>query len=326
MTTIQKTVITATIAILAGVGIYEACQATKMRDQVQTLHQQQTPLAGQIEQLNKALTDATNKLAALSADNERLNRNTAELLKLRSEANLWRSDAKELARLQTGDPNDPAISEALSWRGRVKMLKQHLEQNPGAGIPELQMATTQDWLNAARRELKTEVDYRRAMSGLRNAMESRFANELQSALKNYLDANNKQFPTDLSLLQPYFKAPVDDAILQRYAILPKEQMPNLGMGGKWIISPKSAVDEEFDSRVGIGPDGWGTAGSHAWNDPISSAIKTLDPVMKAYAAKNSGREPTKPAELLPYIETPEQRAAYDKALKFIEASNRYDKE
>jgi hypothetical protein len=85
MTAIQKTAIAATIAVLAGAGIYEARQASQLREQVQTLQQQQAPLVDQVAQLNQALIEATNRLAALRDDNERLNRNTGELLRLRGE-------------------------------------------------------------------------------------------------------------------------------------------------------------------------------------------------------------------------------------------------
>ena len=47
MTTLQKTLITAALAVFAGTGIYEAHQASQLRDQVQTLQQQQAPLAEQ---------------------------------------------------------------------------------------------------------------------------------------------------------------------------------------------------------------------------------------------------------------------------------------
>ena len=90
MTALQKTIVTATIAVLAGAGIYEARQASQLRDQVQMLQQQQAPLAEQIAQLNQSLIDATNRLAALRDDNERLNRNTSELLKLRGEVGVLR--------------------------------------------------------------------------------------------------------------------------------------------------------------------------------------------------------------------------------------------
>jgi RNA polymerase sigma factor (sigma-70 family) len=87
MTTLQKTLITATVAVLAGAGIYEARQASQLRDQVQTLQQQQAPLAEQIQQLQREHDDATNRLADLAVENSRLksNPNEFELLRLRGE-------------------------------------------------------------------------------------------------------------------------------------------------------------------------------------------------------------------------------------------------
>jgi len=90
MTTLQKTLVGATVALLAGAGIYEVRQAAQQRDQVQTLQQQQAPLAKQAEQLRQERDEATNRLALLTGENERLNRNSGELLRLRGEVSLLR--------------------------------------------------------------------------------------------------------------------------------------------------------------------------------------------------------------------------------------------
>ena len=100
MTALQKTIATATITVLAGAGIYEARQAAQLRGQVQTLQQQQAPLAGQNQRLNHDYEDATNRLAALRDDNERLNRNTPELLKLRGEVGFLRRQNSELEKIR----------------------------------------------------------------------------------------------------------------------------------------------------------------------------------------------------------------------------------
>ena len=89
MTTLQKTVITAALALAVGVGIYEARQAAGARAEVQTLQQQQTSLTEQIHQLQREHDDLTNRLAVLSDANQRQNP-TVELLKLRSQAGMLR--------------------------------------------------------------------------------------------------------------------------------------------------------------------------------------------------------------------------------------------
>ncbi|HMP84945.1 MAG TPA: POTRA domain-containing protein, partial [Verrucomicrobiota bacterium] len=96
MTTFQKALVTAAIAAVAGAGLYEAHRAAQLRDQVQTLHQKQTPLQEQIHQLQRERDEAVGKLAALTDDNERLTRNSAELLRLRGEVGVLRKRADEL--------------------------------------------------------------------------------------------------------------------------------------------------------------------------------------------------------------------------------------
>jgi hypothetical protein len=82
------------------------------------------------------------------------------------------------------------------------------------------------------------------------------------ALQKYLKANNGQFPTDLSQLQPYFDSPVDGAILQRYEIVPANTIPKAKeMSVSWLIVQKTRVDEndKNDQREVIGPNGYGSS-------------------------------------------------------------------
>jgi RNA polymerase sigma factor (sigma-70 family) len=90
MTTLQKTLITATIATVVSTGIYEARQASTLRNQLQTLQQQQAPLAEQIQQLQRERDDATNRLASLANELAKMKNNNIELLKLRNEMAMLR--------------------------------------------------------------------------------------------------------------------------------------------------------------------------------------------------------------------------------------------
>ena len=94
MTTLQKTIVTVTVAALAGAGIYEARQAAQLRQQNQTLQQAQAPLAKQIQELQHERDAATNRMIGLLADNSRLKANPqeAELLKLRDEVGRLRRE------------------------------------------------------------------------------------------------------------------------------------------------------------------------------------------------------------------------------------------
>jgi RNA polymerase sigma factor (sigma-70 family) len=114
MTTLQKTLVTVTVAVLAGTGIYEATQASRLREQNQTLQQQQTPLAAQFQQLQREYDDATNRLAAVTSEIAQLKsaQNQAELLKLRGQVGTLQ---KQVVAAET-KPSAPAtgISKMMS--------------------------------------------------------------------------------------------------------------------------------------------------------------------------------------------------------------------
>lgn len=95
MTTLQKTLFTVTVAVLAGAGIYEARQAVQLRDQNQTLQQLQAPLAEQIQQLQRERDAATNRLASMAGEMANTKGNNEELLKLRGEIGVLQHRASE---------------------------------------------------------------------------------------------------------------------------------------------------------------------------------------------------------------------------------------
>jgi RNA polymerase sigma factor (sigma-70 family) len=314
MTTLQKTFIAATLTAAIGTGIYEAHQAAQLREQNQILQQQQAPLAEQIRQLSQALTDATNQNAALLAENDQLksNSNEDELLKLRGEVT-------RLKQASDDSSNDPREALMKSWLAREDQLKQSVQQNPNKTIPEFQLLSEQQWLDAAMNDkFDTDTNVQRNLADLRHLAENNFASLVQPAISKYMKANNGQFPTDLSQLQQYFSSPVDDAILQRWEIAPASVNPSVGVGDT-IITEKAAVDESLDQRWAIGAHGYGSGN---WESPdIGAALAIIKPVMKAYAAANNGSEPSDPSQVLPYLTTPEQQAAYQTLMKKFPTNN-----
>jgi len=290
MTTLQKAVIGATVVILAGAGIYEARQNVQLQEQARTVQKQQAHLTAEIQRLQQEHDDAARRADTLSVENAQLksNQTTAELLSLRSKVTQFEAEEK-----------DPTISAAKDWLDKVNRLKQRLAESPEARIPELQFIKDEDWLNATRNRLITDVDYRRALASLRSAGENTFAGMLHDALQKYADANNKQFPSDLTQLQPYFDTPVDDAILQRWEILP---VKNSGLGGNAQFTQKTTPDDFFDSRFTVGLNGYGSS-----SDFLSLEGKeVLGPVYQAFKDANDGKGPQNSAELMPFATTPEQ--------------------
>ena len=130
---------------------------------------------------------------------------------------------------------------------------------------------------------------------------------MQSALLKYMKENIGQFPAELSQLKPHFEAAPDEAMLQRYAIVPESSIPSLKMGGDWMITVRTPVDEEFDTVWGLGPNGFGTTSHQNLNEAAMLAAP-----LKAYQSANNGQQPQKPSDLLPYATTPEQLEALRK--------------
>lgn len=266
-----------------------------------------------LQQLQRERDDALNRLTILADENATLKNDSAELLRLR----------EEMSRLKAAD-SEPAETEsnsiqsaARSWLDRVTQLKQRLEKTPGARIPELQFITEQDWLNAAKGGLKTEADYRRALSAIRAAGEGKFASMLGKAVKGYMKGNNGQFPSDLGQLQPYFDSPVDDGVLQRWEIVPASTVKTFKlMGANVLITQKAPVDDVFDTLFVVGSQGSGST------DFLSGETRqAMIPVWDAYKADHSGQMPNDTSQLEPYLSTPEQRAAFDK-LMLLESNSR----
>jgi RNA polymerase sigma factor (sigma-70 family) len=118
MTTLQKTLITATIALAVGIGIYQGRQISRLHEQVQRLQQQQAPLAEQIAPLKSDDESHVNRLAQASKSPSMSSDRLRELLKLRGEVGLLRRQQRELERalaaVQPGassvaaQPNKPA--------------------------------------------------------------------------------------------------------------------------------------------------------------------------------------------------------------------------
>lgn len=348
MTTLQKTVITAALTAAIGTGIFEAHQAAQLQNQIQTLQQQQAPLAGQLRQLQRERDDATNRLASMETENAQLksNSNENELLKLRG----------EVTRLEV-EVNDPTQNAARAMARKVNLLKQRLEQNPNWKIPELQFVTEKDWAAAAWDvDLDTDDGVRDALSKLRETAINTFLNEMmKTAVKKYLAANGNVLPPDLYQLKPYFDEPVTDAMLQRYKLLQSGTPDNSAD----LVRLVANADDEYDSNHGMSINGaWGgrfnrvqqavEAAANAFTadhvgqmpadssqltsylktpvdavtiqkylnqflaNPPSPEAATLAPAVKAYSDANNGQMPKIPSDLLPYLMTPEQKAALQK--------------
>jgi len=180
MTALQKTIVAATIAVLAGAGIYEARQASQLRGQVQDLQQQQ---ANQIQQLQAERDDATNQLAGLAAELANAKRSNSELLKLRGEVGLLRKQAAATSNApqasvqkptapdpsQDGNLESPLVTrDQYEFSGFAQpeatvksmfwaMSQADLDTCLAIGTPALQEQTRKQWEGHTEEEIKVGI-------------------------------------------------------------------------------------------------------------------------------------------------------------------------
>jgi RNA polymerase sigma factor (sigma-70 family) len=223
MTTLQKALITATIAAAVGTGIYETRQASTGRSQVQILQQRQALLTEQLAEL-KTENERLPKLVAQAKDSHTLSQaQFNELLKLRGEVARLRGESKELAHLKASDldtTNNPTEAAARAWAGRAADLIQRVGQMPEAKIPEFQFLTPGDWLDVAKdAALDTDTDVRNAVLMLGGLAKDQFAKLMRSALNGFLEAHQGELPIEIDQLKPFFPVSVEDGVLQRYQLL-----------------------------------------------------------------------------------------------------------
>jgi hypothetical protein len=306
MTTLQKAIIGATLALAVGINSYQGRHNSKLRDRLQTARQQFAQLTEQARQLTNARDSTFQTVGALRAEKDRVSRNTAEEVRLRGEVARLRTNAHQIARLKAkaeSDTNDPAAAAVKSWTEHVKRLKELVERTPEAKIPEFQFLTTEDWLTA-----RGDND-RQTLRHLRQLAEYRFSAHLKAALRKCLEAYNSQAPTDLAQVRPYFEPPMDNAVLQRWKIAPASEVPNIRIGASdWIVTQKALpIDEEYDLRMVIRL----TDNCFTSND----SVRLLFPAIGAFHTANEGRDYENLAQLIPYVTTPEQRAALDRLLE-----------
>jgi RNA polymerase sigma factor (sigma-70 family) len=108
MTTIQKTIITATLVATVGAGIFEAHQKSQLRRQNQTLQQQQVPLTEQLARL-KIEDERLSNLVAQAKDQKSLSEaQFNELLKFRGQAGQAQTAVQQLAKLRTATAQQAA--------------------------------------------------------------------------------------------------------------------------------------------------------------------------------------------------------------------------
>ena len=300
MTTLQKTLITATVLAAIGVGFYEERQNSNLRTEVNKVQQLQAPLKDQIQQLQQERDETVKRLTILTEQIAKTKGNSSELLWLRGEVGRLRVNASQT--------NDPFVQKALRWKANEARLRQLFNDRPDQRVPEMQFLPDDAWLDLARDEdLNSEDGIRKALSGVRRYAKNIFVNELSDALGKYVEKNNGRLPDNVTELKSYFKTPVDDAVLLPYKLLHTGKLSDVPRG-EWVMTD-TVVDDKYDTPQGIGPGSFGPM--RASQETVTALVKELDSAFKSFSAANNGNAPVELEQLLPYINTPSQTNALE---------------
>jgi hypothetical protein len=255
MTILQKAFVAVVLTAATGTGVFENGHTAQLHNRVHELREQQAPEIELIRELQQECDDAMNRLAALMVENEQLmaNRNKAEILTLRKEVAQLKAD-------EVQKDSDRVESEANSWLERVEQLKQYVEHHPEEKIPEFQFLTNREWLLEAAPG-DAGAGFAGAIQDLKSQAEDRFAQVVQTVLQKYSQANNGQFPTDLTQLQPYCDPSVEDILQQRYeirpaSILPATQVKDLNIKTDWVIAGKEPIASNSADHLAIFNEGY----------------------------------------------------------------------
>ncbi len=204
MTTLQKAIIGTMLVVAVGTGIYQARQVQKLR-------KQQAPLAEQIRQLQGERDEGARQLATLRDDNERLNRNTVELLKLRGEVGILRRQGSELEKLR---------EEKRQPNAGLAAAQNHLAQSPVGAYVRRQIDTV-----SAMRQLALAM----RVYAIDNA--SQFATRFDQLTNELAGVTNFEGNIGLDTFEFVNTGLVNDTMLGK--IILRERIPRQAPDGKW---------------------------------------------------------------------------------------------
>ncbi|MEO6567329.1 MAG: hypothetical protein ABIO94_01090 [Opitutaceae bacterium] len=195
-------------------------------------------------------------------------------------------------------------AEITSWLSDLGAVRRSLAGHPELNIPELQLLTEENWLDAAHpatsRSSRAEEgnatgDTKLALALLREYARRSFLSLVAEAVDKFRTEHERALPSNFEELRPFLPPTVDSAMLARYdATL---------VGHHFLCAEKiaSSVDPDrlavFDLDTGPGPQ-----------DSFITFQTALERVVhdasRRYAAAHDGARPTEPEQIRPFLTTP----------------------
>ncbi len=345
MTTLTKSLIAAGILGAVGVGVYEAHRASELQSRLDALQQQNAAQSAGPQSGSNAAPASAPALAANPAPTSAV---PAELLRLRGELARYRQDAEAYAALDPAIKGWAARVATLKAK-LAAMPDRSIPELQFATDKDWAKAArdadldTDDGVRVALRELRDSVTDM-FLNHIRTAIQKYAAANNGSlppdlfALKSYFD-----LPVTDAMLQRYKlmqsgkMQESNDTLVRKSVYADPEYDSNQeismrGGGGGAFNDIEGQINSAAMAFYSANPGQMPADPSQlapylksniedatvrkylkkmAANPPPAEVI-ALAPAIQAFAQAHDGHMPNSGAELLPFVSTPEQRAAFDK--------------
>ena len=141
---------------------------------------------------------------------------------------------------------------------RISKLKEYLSAHPEMADPEMRLLKDNDWaFPVSEIRLDTEASKRKALAQVRMQAQSRLGEMVAAAVRDYIDANNGQQPSNAAQLAPYLADPGSADLLQGFGKPDSTASPGclfqrVSTVDEWYGSTCYVSDNQFYAR-GTGP-------------------------------------------------------------------------
>lgn len=196
--------------------------------------------------------------------------------------------------------NEQLEDTLMPWLKRVESLSSYLGANTDKRIPEMDLLTAADWLDATKETvLETDADYRKALAKLREIARRRTAATISNALQRVLQEPSTNWPRTPSQWKAYLPQNFNSAILERYEFNANGKIDGL-RGDDKVVLVEKPVDELWDKTIfHLDDGGWGV------REPAWKSARGYEVALEAFLKANQNRAPTSADELVAYVKDPE---------------------
>jgi hypothetical protein len=184
-------------------------------------------------------------------------------------------------------PKRPPKEVSARVAERISKLKEYLSAHPEMADPEMRLLKDDDWaFPVSEIRVDTEASKRKALAQVRMQAQSRLGEMVAAAVRDYIDANNGQQPSNAAQLGPYLADPANADLLQGFGRPDSTAPPGC------LFQRVSAVDEWYGSTCYVSDNEFHAHGTGS-GLVVEQAIAAFQ--------QASGSPPNEASQIVPYL-------------------------